>query len=98
MITRETIKEIVEDHLDGFLTAEELSDWAFEMISEKIQTSDELVKEILYNLVCFDDDGFIFNQYRPSKEKLKYFMHWLNTDKEFNWDQYNTVFDPSKLM
>lgn len=97
MITRETIKKVLEDYLSGHISTEEVSQWAYEMIADNVGTSDELVTEVLYNLVSYHDVGLIFDVYRPSREKLEYLMHWLDGDQDCDWNLYTSIFDPSKL-
>lgn len=97
MITRTTIKEVLADYLMGQLSPEEISSWANQMINEEMVNGDELVIEVLYNLVSFHKVGIVYDQYRHDKDKLEYLMHWLDGDKECNWEQYTSIFDPNKL-
>ncbi|WP_231681837.1 hypothetical protein [Phosphitispora fastidiosa] len=98
MIDRDTLRMVLDQYLSGRVTREEISDWAYNMINEQGETSDQLVNEVLFNLVSFHDVGMIFEQYRPSREKLEYFINWLEDDGECGWDQYTAMFDPGKLM
>lgn len=98
MVDREALRMVLEQFLDGEITQEEVSNWAYELITQHGQSDDNLVTEILYNLVSFRHLGFIAEQYQPCREKLKYFANWLEDDGECSWDHYNAMFDPSKLM
>ncbi len=98
MVDRETLRIVLDEFLAGEITQDEVSGWAYEMITQYGEPKDQLVTEVLYNLVSFDDMGLIFEQYRPSREKLQYFAIWLENKGDCNWDQYTTIFDPCKLM
>ncbi len=97
MITRDTLRMVLDQYLVGELTQEQVSDWAYDYIATQGEPDDQLATEILYNLVSFHDVGLIFEEYRPCREKLEYFKHWLDNDGECNWDHYTAVFDPGKL-
>ena len=97
MVTRETLKLVIDQYLAGDLDQEQISGWAYDLITTHGEPADQLVTEVLYNLVSFHDVGLIFEQYRPSREKLEYFKHWLDGDGQCNWDDYTSVFDPGKL-
>ncbi len=98
MVDRETLRMVLDQYLAGEVTQEEVSDWAYEIITQCAETDDRLVTEVLYNLISFHNVGLIFDQYRPSREKLEYFMNWLEDKGDCNWDQYTAMFDPCKLM
>jgi len=98
MVDRDTLRMILDRYMAGEITQKEVSDWAYDIITGHGEPDDRLVTEILYNLVTFDNVGFIFEQYGPSREKLEYFLNWLENKGDCNWDQYNTIFDPGKLM
>jgi len=98
MVDRDTLKMVLDRYLAGEIRRQEISNWAYEIITEFGESEDQLVNEVLYNLVSFQDLGFIFDHYRPSREKLEYFINWLGDEGECNWDQYTAMFDPGKLM
>jgi len=98
MIDRDTLKTVLDSYLSGRVSRDQLSRWAYEVISEQGEPKDHLVTEILYNLVSFHDVADIFDQYRPSREKLEYFVNWLDGHGDCDWDQYTAIFDPGKLM
>lgn len=98
MVDRETLRMVLDQFLDGEITQQEISNWAHEMITQFEKSEDQLVVEVLYNLVSFRHPGFIAEQYQPCREKLEYFANWLEDDGECNWDQYNSIFDPCKLI
>lgn len=98
MVDREALRMVLDQFLDGDITQEEVASWANDIITQFGESEDQLVTEILYNLVSFRHLGFIAEQYQPYREKLEYFANWLEDDGECNWDHYNAMFDPSKLM
>lgn len=97
MIIRDTLRMVLDQYLSGKLKQEQISDWAYDYITTQGEPEDQLVAEILYNLVSFHDVGAIFEQYRPSRQKIEYFMQWLDGNGECSWDNYTSVFDPGKL-
>jgi len=98
MIDREGLRMVLDQFLEGQITQKEISNWAYEMVTKIAESEDQLVIEVLYNLVSFRHPGFIAEQYQPCREKLVYFANWLEGDGDCNWDRYNVIFDPCKLM
>ncbi len=98
MLDRDTLRLVLDRFLAGEISQHEVSNWAYEMITQYGEMGDQLVSEVLFNLVSFHDSGPAFEHHRPSREKLQYFMNWLEGVGNCGWDQYNAIFDPGKLM
>lgn len=98
MVNKDTLRLVLDRYLDGRVTQKQVSEWAYEIITSQREIDDLLVTEILYNLVSFRDYGSLFERYHVSREKLEYFINWLEDRGDCGWDQYTTLFDPAKLM
>ncbi len=98
MLDRDTLRLILDRLLAGEISQQEVTRWACEMITQYGEIEDQLVSEVLFSLVSFRDAGMAFQHYGPSREKLQYFMNWLEGVGNCGWDQYNAIFDPGKLM
>lgn len=97
MIDRDTLHLVLDRLLAGEIPADEVSVWAYEILTKYSEFEDPLVTEILFNLVS-NEGGLVFEKYRPIREKLEYFMNWLESEGDYNWDMYTSLFDPVKLM
>ncbi len=98
MIDRDTLRLVLHQYLAGKIKQEEITNWAYQMINEHGESEDQLVNEILYSLVSFRDIGLVCDHYSLSREKLEYFINWLEDEGNCNWAQYTTMFDPGKLI
>ncbi len=98
MVDRDTLRFVLDRYLTGKITQEEITRWAYEIITEHGGSDDHLVNEVLFNLVSFHDAGQVFDRYRPNRERLQYFRNWLEEKGDFNWNNYTAMFDPGKLM
>lgn len=95
VISREVVRNALRRYLDGTISKEEISDWAYSKLAEdQGHAEDELVSEVLYNLVSFHSVGLIFAQYRPSLEKLEYLEKWLSGYRDCDWEHYKRLFQP----
>lgn len=58
MVDRDTLRYVLDMYLCGDITRQELSEWAYEVISTQETIQDPLVSEILFSLVGFDSISY----------------------------------------
>lgn len=99
MITREIVKDMLNQCCQGELTTDEAADWAYEVLGQVGDDfEDDIVAEAMYNLVSFHSIGNIFADYRPNQDKLVYLSNWLTDNQQGDWNQYQQLFSNGQLV
>lgn len=68
MVDQDIIKHVLDMYLDGQISQEELSAWAYEIIKGDEAIEDPLVAEILFSLVGFTSFSSVLSKLEDKNE------------------------------